>query len=74
MRRKNKEIETMELWSKTPMQKLGGLSIFSDKKVEWVAQKSFMFEGDWYAHFTNVKGMRFNWLIKLWARLNGLVT
>lgn len=68
-----KQIKTMELWSKKERQYLAGISVLSDKEVEWVAQKNIHTIDGWYYQFTDVKGMKFNWIIKLWAKLNNLL-
>ena len=42
-----------------------------DPKQDWVMQRMIMTDTEVrYQFFINVKGCRFNWLLKLWLKLN----
>lgn len=69
-----KKIEYEETWNrKQPFTSLYVASKKGDKPIDWVMMKHTYVGPEWYQVFANIKGMKFNWLIRLWSRLNGLV-
>jgi len=71
---KNKEIEVVDYWGKSHWETIGNISVrFPDKKkVDWVCQRKIMIGSEFYQSFVNLNDMKFNWLIKLWGKLNNL--
>lgn len=69
-----KKIEIVESWTKTkqPFSSIVISGKMGGKPVEWVMQKKTFVGPEWYQVFSNIKGMKFNWIIKIWCKLNNL--
>jgi hypothetical protein len=67
-----KEIDVVESWSKSAFTSIHVAEKIGGKAVDWVMQNRVFVGPEWYQMFSNIKGMKFNWLIRLWCKLNKL--
>jgi hypothetical protein len=74
--KKDKTIETVDYWGKSHWENIAGISMRFPKKpeepVDWVCQRKILVGSEYHQIFTNLGRMKFNWLIKLWCKLNNL--
>ena len=69
-----KKIDIEETWNnKQPFSSLVVSQHKGDKPIEWVMMKKIFVGPEWYQVFSNIKGMKMNWLLRLWAKINNLV-
>ena len=68
-----KTIDFVETWKlKSPFSSLQIAQKVNGKRVDWVMMKHKYVGPEWYQVFCNIEGMKFNWIIRLWSKINGL--
>ncbi len=69
-----KTIDQVEYWGKSEWETIAGIAVKfpKNKKVDYVCMRSMRVETEFYQVFAELSDMKFNWLIKLWGKLNGI--